>query len=115
MFGTADEQEPEHDEGAREVAHDHHRAAVEAVGDEAREWAEEDHRQKACDEHEPDGAARAARDFEDKRVEGDGVEPIAELAHDLPEPQQAEVAVAAKQFHVADRGLPPPPAPGCVG
>jgi hypothetical protein len=101
VLGAADEQEAEHDERAQHVARDHDGAAAHEVGDDAGERPQHDGRHEARDEHEADGAARL-RQLQHERVDGDGVEPVAELADDLPEPQLSEVAVAPQQLRVTD-------------
>ena len=100
MFRPSHEQEAEHYDSARDVARDHYVTAVEAVGDDAGERPQNDARQKARDEHEADGAPRT-RQTQNEREQGDGVEPVAELADDLAEPEQTEVAVAPQQLDVA--------------
>ena len=45
------------------------------------------------------------RQHADERGRGDQVEPVAEKADDLAEPEEAEVAVVAEQVGIADSGL----------
>jgi hypothetical protein len=46
--------------------------------------------------------AARAREPEDDRVERDGVEPVAHLTDDLPEPQLPEAPVPSQQIDVSD-------------
>ena len=50
---------------------------------------------------EGDGLGLAAGEIEEEMVDGEGVEPVAELADDLGDPEEAVVAVAAKEGEVA--------------
>ena len=52
------------------------------------------------DHGEADGLGLAAGEIEQQIVDGEGVEPVAQLADDLGEPEEAVVAVAAKEREV---------------
>ncbi len=95
----AHQQHGEHDHGARQIGEDHHLLAAEAVIDDARGRGGEGLRQHLHQEREGE-ELRAAGEFQQEAEDGDGVEPVAQLADDLREPQQPEIAVGAEQARV---------------
>ena len=57
LFAALDEEKAEDQQAAQHVGPDHNRFAVEAVGDDAGQGADEELRQQLDDEHEADGFA----------------------------------------------------------
>ena len=96
----ADQQEAQHDHGAQQVGDDQDALAVEAVGQHAGERAGHEGAEHADGEQAAERRARPG-ELRQERGRGDDVEPIAEQAGDLGEPQQAERAVGAQQLPVA--------------
>ena len=80
-------------------ARDHQRAAVDTINDHAGQRADDGHRHELHDHHPRDGGGRAGQ-VEQQRVDGDRVEPVAELRDRLADEQQAEVAIAPKERDV---------------
>jgi len=93
--GSGDQEVAEDDEGAPEIARDHDLAAREAIGDDARERRPEDRREHPHDEDAREALhGRALRG--EKREQRDQLEPVAELAHELAEPELAERGLGAE-------------------
>jgi hypothetical protein len=53
---------------------------------------------------EGDSLGLAAGEVEEEMVNGEGVEPVAELADDLGDPEEAVVAIVAKEGEVRGHG-----------
>ena len=79
-------------DAARQVGRDHQAAPVHAIDDHACQRSEDRHRQELHDHHPRDRGGRAGQ-VEDQGVDGDGVEPVAELRNGLADVEQPEVAV----------------------
>ena len=104
VAGVADEQKGEDDSRPDQVGSDEYVFAVIAVGNDAGDGADEEWREHAHDEERADRQTRLGQQA-DERGRGDEVEPVAQQADDLAEPEKAEVAVIAEQVRVADGGL----------
>ena len=87
--GGAHQQHAEDDEEARQVGADHDALAADAVVDHAGGGRGEGAGQHLQDDGEADGLGLAAGEIEQQVVDGQGVEPVAEFADDLGEPEQA--------------------------
>ena len=93
LIGAAHEQQAEDQAAAHQVGRDHQPAPVHAIDDHARQRTDERDRQELHDHHPRDGGGRPGQ-IEQQRVDGDGVEPVAELRDRLADVQQPEVPVA---------------------
>ena len=93
----AHQQHAEDDEEAHQIGADHDALAADAVVEDAGGGGGEGAGENLEDDGEADGLGLAAGEIEQQIVDGEGVEPVAELADDLGEPEEAVVAVAAKQ------------------
>ena len=92
LIRPADQQQPRTSAAAQQVGGDHQPPAVDAIDDDAGQRADERHRQELHDHHPRDRGRRAGQ-VEQQRVDGDGVEPVAELRDRLADVEQPEVPV----------------------
>src|SRR5581483_7429554 len=97
--GGADQEHRKHDDHASEVGDDHHVLAAQPVIDDARGGSDKGLRQNLQHEGEGDGTG-AAGELQQQSVNGQGIEPIANLADDLGHPKPAEIEVTAQQASV---------------
>ena len=98
--GSADQQHAEDDEEAHEVGADHDALAADAVVEDAGGGGGEGAGENLKNDGEAHRLGLAAGEFEQEIVDGEGVEPVAEFADDLSEPEEAEVAVVAEEREV---------------
>ena len=96
----ADQQHAEHDEEAHQVGADHDALAADAVVEDAGGGGGEGAGENLQHHGEADGLGLAAGEIEQEIVDGEGVEPVAQFADDLGEPEEAVVAVAAEEGEV---------------
>ncbi len=101
LFRLAHQQEAQDYHRSGDVRQDQQPLAVVAVGGYPGERADQERRQHAHYE-EPAHRQPGSGQLRDQRGGGDQVEPVAEQADDLAEPQVAVVGVAAYQGQVAD-------------
>ncbi len=92
-----DEEEAQDDDPADEIGGDHDSPPIEAIDHEPGGGPDERDRQKLHDHQQRDRRGRADQ-LEQERVQGDVVEPVAELADDLTKPEQPEVPVVPEQL-----------------
>ena len=83
-----------------DVGADHDALAADAVVEDAGGGRGEGAGENLQNDGEPDCLGLAAGEFEQEVVDGERVEPVAEFADDLGEPEEAEVAVAAEEREV---------------
>ena len=98
--GSADQQHAEDDEEARQVGADHDALAADAVVEHAGGGGGEGAGEDLQDDGESHGLGLAAGEIEQEIVDGESVEPVAEFADDLGEPEEAVVAVVAEEREV---------------
>ena len=104
VAGIAHEKKSEDDSHPDQVGRDENVFAVIAVGYDAGDGADEEWGEHAYDEERADRQARL-RQQADQRGRGDQVEPVAQQAGDLAEPEKTKVAVLAEKLRIADGGL----------
>ena len=86
-----------------EVRGDHDVLAPDAIIQHARGGSDQSRRQHLQHQRQADGL-RFAGELQQEAVEGDDVEPVAQLADDLGQPQTAEVPVVPEQPAVGGEG-----------
>ena len=100
VMRLAYQQEAEHCRGAQQVGGDQDALAVVAVREHAGQGTGEEGAQHADREQGAQGGSGPG-ELRQQRRRGDDVEPVAEKAGDLREPQQPKRPAAAQQFPVA--------------
>jgi hypothetical protein len=101
---SAHEQHAEDDEEAHQVGADHDAATADAVVEHAGGGGGEGAGEHLQDDGEGDGLGLAAGEIEEEMVDGEGVEPVAEFADDLSDPEEAVVAIVAEEGEVRGHG-----------
>ena len=77
----------------QQIGGDHQPAALEAVAEHPRDQERHDHRQRPREPHQAE-RRRLVRDVEDEPGDRHQVDAVADERDGLPEPEQAEIAVA---------------------
>ncbi len=100
--GVPDQQEAADGDGPKQVAEDENVLAVATVGDDARQRADEKRGEHPYRKQAPDSESGTG-ELGQEGGGGDQVEPVAQQARDLPEPEIPETGVAPNQLPIARR------------